>query len=102
MSQIVAARIDAVAGNPSQRKEAAKRLNGVAQQAKLAEFIYIWLEARLALGELETGTQNSSSGRMHLEALQKEATGQGFQLIAQKAATLLGMAANQAALHLQN
>ena len=90
MAQVIAARIDAASGNLAQRKEAVKRLNAVAQQARAADFIYAALEARLAVGEIELNSESPRNGRTVLETLQKEASGQGFQLIAQRAATALG------------
>jgi len=100
MSRLMAARIDSVAGSPAQRREAAKRLNAVAQQAKTAEFMYAALEARLALGEMELKSGNPKAGRAHLETLEEEASGQGFQLIVQKATAVLGALENQA--HVRN
>src|SRR5207253_676917 len=102
MSRMMSARIDAVGGNTVQRKEAAKRLNAVAQQAKTAEFVYAALEARLALGEMELKSGNPKAGRTHLETLEEDASGQGFQLIVQKATAVLGAVENQAALRVRN
>jgi len=102
MSRMMSARIDAVGGNAVQRKEAAKRLNAVAQQAKTAEFVYAALEARLALGEMELKSGNPKAGRTHLETLEEDASGQGFQLIVQKATAVLGAVENQAALRVRN
>ena len=102
MSRVTAARIDASAGSPAQRKEAVSRLNALAQQAKAAGFINAALEARLALGEVELNSANQTPGRKHLEALQEEASGEGFQLMVQKVAMALGKSLNQAALHVQN
>ena len=102
MSRVTAARIDASAGSPAQRKEAVSRLNALAQQAKAAGFINAALEARLALGEVELNSGNQTPGRKHLEALQEEASGDGFQLMVQKVAMALGKSLNQAALHVQN
>ena len=102
MSHMISARIDAVAGTPAQRKEAAKRLSAVAQQAKAAEFIYAALEARLALAEAELKSGSSKAGRAHLVALEEDASAQGFQLIVQKASGVIGAEEKQAALHLRN
>jgi len=102
MSQVIAARIDAASGDPEQRKDAVKRLNAVVQQARAADFIYAALEARLTLGEIELNSVSPKNGRTLLEALEKEASGQGFQRIAQKAATVLGGTQNQAALREQD
>lgn len=102
MSQVIAARIDAASGDSAQSKDAVKRLNAAAQQAKAADFIYLALEARLATGEMELKSGDAPAGRRHLEVLQKEASGQGFLLIVQKADTILGRFQNRAALRTQN
>src|SRR5439155_25493582 len=57
--RLISARIDAVAGSPAQRREAVKRLNAVAQQAKAAQFVNAAWEARLALGEMGLKSGNS-------------------------------------------
>jgi eukaryotic-like serine/threonine-protein kinase len=101
-SRVMAARIDVAAGNPAQRQQAAKQLNAVAQQAKVAQFAYPALEARLTMGEMELKSGNPSSGRLHLEVLQEEASSQGFLLMVQKAGMALGKSENQAALRTQN
>ncbi len=89
MSKIILARIDALSENPTQRKEAVKRLNAVAQQAKAAEFTYAALEARLAAGEIELRGDDREAGRAQLVELQRDARENGFGFIAQKAATRL-------------
>ena len=96
MSRVTAAQIDGVAGNPAQRKQAAKRLNAVEQQARAAQFVYAALEARLAADEMELNSGNTTTGHTHLEVLQKEASNQGFQLIVQKATAVLRARENQA------
>jgi DNA-binding winged helix-turn-helix (wHTH) protein/tetratricopeptide (TPR) repeat protein len=100
MSRGASAKIDSASGSPDQQREAAKRLNSVAQQARTAEFLYAALEARLAIGEMELNSGNVAAGRAHLKALQEEASRQGFQLIGEKARAVLGV--REAALHLQN
>src|SRR5215472_7053223 len=102
MSRLMAARVDATAGSPAQRKEAARQLNAVVQQAKAAQFLYPALEARLALGEMEIKSENPAAGRKHLEALQEDASSQGFLLMVQEAGMLLGKSKNQAALRTQD
>ena len=76
-----------------------KNLVGTAGGSTFAEQLY---EARLALGEIELKSADKSVGRSYLEGLQKEASNQGFQLIAQKAAAVLGGSRNQAAFDVQN
>jgi hypothetical protein len=76
-----------------------KNLVGTAGGSTFAEQLY---EARLAFGEIELKSADKSEGRSYLEALEKEASSQGFQLIAQKAAAVLGGPGNQAALDVQD
>lgn len=99
---VESARVRASAGDPKDVREALgilKNLVGTAGGSTFAEQLY---EARLAFGEIALRSADKSLGRSYLEALQKEAAGQGFQLIAQKAAAILGESRNQAALHVQN
>jgi len=99
---VARARVRASAGDPKDVREALgilKNLVGAAGGSTFAEQLY---EARLAFGEIELRSADKSLGRSYLEALQKEAAGQGFQLIAQKAAAVLGESRNQAALDVQN
>jgi len=102
MARVIEARIDGASGNPASRKDANKRLNEVVQQARAARFFSAAMEARLAAGEMEMSSGDAAGGRKYLEALQKEATSDGFELVAQKAAKVLGGAQNQGALHIQN
>jgi tetratricopeptide (TPR) repeat protein len=102
MSRVMAARIDAAVGNPAQRRQAAKQLNAVAQQAKAAQFAYPGWEARLTAGELELKSGNAKAGRTLLQVLQEEASSQGFLLVVQKAGMVLGRSENQAALRMQD
>ena len=103
MARVVAARIDGLSGNPVNRKDANKQLNEVVQQAKAAEFFTAAMEARLAVGEMEMSSGDATGGRKYLETLQKEATSSGFEMVAQKAARVLGGGAHsQSALHIQN
>lgn len=88
-SEIILARIDALSDNPGQRREAAKRLNALAQKAKAAELSSASLEARLALGEMEARWDDREARRAYLAALQRDANEDGFRLIAQKAAARL-------------
>jgi hypothetical protein len=76
-----------------------KNLLSASRAPTFAEELY---EARLALGEIEIKSADRAVGQSYLEALQKDASGQGFQLIARKASAVLGQARNQAALPVQN
>jgi hypothetical protein len=71
-------------------REALTSLREVATQTASGKFKSLTLEARLAVGELEMNSSNETLGRTHLEALEKDAAREGFQLIARKAASALG------------
>ena len=86
---ITAARIRATSGSAADRNEAAKRLNTVIGEATTAGFADVVLEARLVLGEVEIGSGQATNGRAQLEALEKEAEGKGFGLVARKARAIL-------------
>ena len=96
------ARVRASAGDPKDVRDALAVLKNLVDTAGGSAFAEQLYEARLALGEIELKSGDQSLGRSYLEGLQKEASGQGFQLIAQKAAAVLGESRNQAALHVQN
>ena len=99
---VASARVRASSPNPKDAHDALKMLKnllGLAGGSTFAEQLY---EARLALGEIELKSTDQAEGRSYLEALQKEASSQGFQLIAQKAAAVLGESRRQAALRVQN
>ena len=93
------ARVRASAGDPRGALAILKNLLGTAGGSTFAEQLH---EARLAFGEIELKPADKSLGRSYLEALQKEASNQGFQLIAQKAAAVLEESRNPAPLHFQN
>jgi hypothetical protein len=57
-----------------------------ADSASKHKYFGYQLEARLALGEIETGAGKIAAGRARLTALQKDAAAKGFLLIARKAA----------------
>ena len=82
---VASARVRASAGDPRDALATLKNLLGTAGGSTFAEQLY---EARLAFGEIELKSADKSLGRSYLEALQKEASSQGFQLIAQKASKL--------------
>jgi len=54
------------------------------------------MEARLVKGEMEMQTAEPGTGRASLEALQKDANKEGFQLIARKVSAALETSQNQA------
>jgi len=86
---LMTARIGARSGGPEGTNEALRRLDRVIADAFTSGFEAIMLEARLAKGEIEMGSAEPTAGRAYLEALQKDAARDGFQLIAQKASAAL-------------
>src|SRR5229473_1294392 len=86
---LTAARVRAATGNSSETSESLRLLDRVITEATATRFEGIVLEARLAKGKIEMGTADRSVGRAYLEALQKDAAREGFQLIAQKASAAL-------------
>jgi len=86
---ITAARIRATPGSAADRNEATKRLKTVIGEATTAGFADVALEARLVLGEVEIGSGQAANVRSQLEALEKDADGQGFGLVARKARAIL-------------
>jgi len=64
--------------------ESLRRIDGVIADASTTRLEGILLEARLAKGEIEMGTADSSAGRAYLEALQQDAVKEGFELIVRK------------------
>jgi tetratricopeptide (TPR) repeat protein/tRNA A-37 threonylcarbamoyl transferase component Bud32 len=84
--RITAARVRQASGRNSDRQEAAKSLEAVLGEAKKTGFLGHELEASLALGENELQSGHIVKARRRLEALEKQASAQGFGLIARKAA----------------
>jgi hypothetical protein len=80
---IVASRVEAALGKNA---SAANDLESVLAGASKHKYLGYQLEARLALGEIETGSGKIAAGNARLTALQKDAAAQGFLLIARKAA----------------
>jgi tetratricopeptide (TPR) repeat protein len=83
---IIACRVEAALGkNPSAENE----LESVLAGARKHKYLGYQLEARLALGEVETGSGKIAAGRAILAAIQKDAAAKGFLLIAREAAAQL-------------
>jgi len=99
---VASARVRASSREPKDVREALAILRNLVSTAGESTFAEQLYEARLALGEIELKSADKTVGRSDLEALQKEASSQGFQLIAQKAAAVLGESRNRAALRVQN
>ncbi len=66
--------------------EATKLLQDTIQAARKTGFVGLQFDARLALGEIEMKSGNSTTGRAELASLEQEARAKGFLLIAGKAA----------------
>ena len=86
---LMSARVRAASGGPEGINEALRRLDRLIADASTSGFEATMLEARLAKGEIEMGRAGPNAGRAYLEALQKDAVRDGFQLIAQKASAAL-------------
>src|SRR6266481_4169969 len=86
---LMTARVRAASGGPEGINEALRRLDRLIADASTSGFEAMMLEARLAKGEIEMGRAGPNAGRAYLEALQKDAVRDGFQLIAQKASAAL-------------
>jgi tetratricopeptide (TPR) repeat protein len=80
---LIAGRIDAAVGRAP---EAKAKLQNVLREVAKDGYISYELKTRLALGEVELKSGEIQTGRTRLAALEKDATHQGFLLIAQKAA----------------
>ena len=79
---IADARIRAASG----KNDEAKKIAAVSlRDAQEAGFVGLQLEARLALGEIEIKAGNFAAGRARLEALERDASTNGFALTAHKA-----------------
>jgi len=79
---IVAGWVEAALGRNT---SAENELKLVLAGATRYKYLRYQLEARLALGEIETGSGKIAAGHARLTALQKDAAAKGFLLIARKA-----------------
>jgi DNA-binding winged helix-turn-helix (wHTH) protein/tetratricopeptide (TPR) repeat protein/TolB-like protein len=86
---LMTARVRAASGGSEGINEALRRLDRLIADASTSGFEPMMLEARLAKGEIEMSSAEPNAGRAYLEALQKDAVRDGFQLIAQKASASL-------------
>jgi eukaryotic-like serine/threonine-protein kinase len=80
---IAASLVEAALGKNA---SAENELKSVLTAASKHKYVGYQLEARLALGEIETGSGKIAAGHAGLTALEKEAAAKGFLLIARKAA----------------
>ena len=99
---VAGARVRASSRDDRDVRDALATLKNLLRASRAPTFAEELYEARLALGEIEIKSADRAVGQSYLEALQKDASGQGFQLIARKASAVLGQARNQAALPVQN
>jgi DNA-binding winged helix-turn-helix (wHTH) protein/tetratricopeptide (TPR) repeat protein len=83
---IADARIQAAGATPS-RSSARTQLQRTIKEAINLGLLPLQLEAQLALGEIEL-SESPAAGRNDLESLESRAHAHGFELIAQRAATL--------------
>jgi serine/threonine protein kinase/tetratricopeptide (TPR) repeat protein len=83
---IVSASVRALSGGSVDRAAAGRSLEATLAEATRLGFVPYQYEARLALGELEMNSGQTTAGRAHLTALEKDARAKGFLLIARKAA----------------
>ena len=66
-------------------REALKILENAHSQAAQSGYLFYTLESGLAAGEIEISSGQTTGGRSRLQAIQKEASGKSFLLIARKA-----------------
>jgi len=85
---IVSARVRASAAPP--QNHAIDDLQQIVLEAGKSRFVNRQFEAQLALGELKLKFGDNTDARANLQALEKDATAKGFQLIAAKVAQDLG------------
>jgi eukaryotic-like serine/threonine-protein kinase len=82
---VIAARVHAASGGRSEITGSMQRLRLVAAEATRRGFVQEDFESRLALGQIEMKSGQVTAGRNRLAALEKEASENGFLLIARKA-----------------
>jgi DNA-binding winged helix-turn-helix (wHTH) protein/Tfp pilus assembly protein PilF/TolB-like protein len=65
---------------------ARKELAAIITKSRELGYLGIELDARLALAEIEMKTRQTTAGRVHLTAIEADAKGKGYLLVARKAA----------------
>lgn len=83
---LVKARIRSTSHEPQDQTAALRLFKSTRQEAAQHGFKEFELEARLAIAKVEIESGKTSTGRSHLAAVEKDATSQGFLLVARKAA----------------
>jgi DNA-binding winged helix-turn-helix (wHTH) protein/TolB-like protein len=90
---ITAARIE-IAGKDLAHSAAGsatrKELAAIITKSRQLDFVGIELDARLALAEIEMKAGQITAGRAHLTAIEADAKGKGYNLVARKAALARG------------
>jgi tetratricopeptide (TPR) repeat protein len=80
---IVNAQVAAATGDSAKAIESLGQ--SIAEATKLGYIVYSF-EGRLALGKMEINAGRAAAGKLHLAALERDATAAGFALVARKAA----------------
>jgi tetratricopeptide (TPR) repeat protein len=83
---------DKAAVNSGAGIAARKELESVSAQSRKLGYRIVELDARLALAEIEIKAGQTATGRVRLTAIEAEAKAIGYNLVARKAASILGAA----------
>ena len=90
------ARVRAASGKAADVSESLTSLDRIIAEATAGKFARVAMEARLALGETQLNFGDQGVGRALLQSLEKESAGEGFAIVARKAAAALKAAATRA------
>jgi ATP/maltotriose-dependent transcriptional regulator MalT len=82
-ASLASARVSAASGKTAQ---ALNQLEGTLAEAKKFGYFPYELETRLAIGQIELKSGKTAAGRNHLSAVERDARGREFNLVADKAA----------------
>jgi len=82
-ASLASARVSAASGKTAQ---ALNQLEGTLAEAKKFGYFPYELETRLAIGQIELKSGKNAAGRNHLSAVERDARGREFNLVADKAA----------------
>jgi eukaryotic-like serine/threonine-protein kinase len=96
-SEIIAAQVEGMSGNPSESSNSLRRLSRVISAATALSFVDVAFEARLVAGKIELSRGDREAGRARLEGLEKESGKAGFVSIARRATAALRAVPNRAA-----
>jgi tetratricopeptide (TPR) repeat protein len=84
--QIVAARVQASSGKPSDVDNALRTLDSAIKESKRIGLFRLTYDGTLAWSEIQIRSRNSVEGHTRLATLQKDALSRGYLLVARKAA----------------